>query len=148
MKKKRSGFTLIEIMLVLILIGILTGMVVPRFAGRSQKAKIAATKTDIEANIATALDMFELDNEIFPTTEQGLTALIIKPSSTPVPDNWNGPYLKKKKIPVDSWGNPYTYKCPGFHNQESYDLHSQGPDKIDGTDDDIRSWDNNLQEDE
>jgi general secretion pathway protein G len=133
----KKGFTLIELMLVVIIIGVLVAMVVPRLAGRTQQAKIAAAKADIEANISLALDLYEVDNGYYPTGEQGLGALRTKPSSAPAPDNWNGPYLKKR--PVDPWGNPYKYVSPGAHNTQDYDLSSFGPDGAE-SEDDIINW--------
>lgn len=135
---KNRGLTLIELMLVIIIIGILAGMVMPRFAGKSEQAKIAVAKADIDANIASALELYELDNGNFPTTEQGLNALRVKVSSTPMPKNWNGPYLKRE--PKDPWGNAYVYKSPGEHNSDDYDLSSKGKDGIEGTDDDVTNW--------
>lgn len=136
MFNKSKGFTLIELMLVVIIIGILVSMVVPRIAGRSKQARVAAAKADINANVATALDMYELDNGSYPSTEQGLKALTTKPDIAPIPDNWNGPYVKK--IPLDPWERPYVYKSPGVHNQD-YDLSSLGPDGIESSDD-ITNW--------
>ena len=130
------GFTLIEIMLVVIIIGALAAMVIPRFAGRSDQAKIAAARADIEAHLATALKLYELDNGNFPTTNQGLTALLTKPTSNPIPPNWNGPYIEKKA--VDPWGRPYAYAAPGDHRQD-YDLFSKGKE-INKDDDDITNW--------
>lgn len=137
-KKNKDGFTLIEIMLVVIIIGILAAMAIPRLAGRSRQARIAAAKVDIESNISTSLDMYELDNGNYPTTEQGLTALVQKPSSSPEPVNWNSPYLKK--MPKDPWGREYIYKSPGDHNKEDYDLLSAGADGTEGTEDDIKNY--------
>lgn len=137
---KRNAFTLIELMLVVIIIGILVAMVVPRIAGRSEQARRAAAQADIEANLAVALDLYELDNGNYPSTEQGLSALITAPTSTPVPENWNGPYLKKRKIPLDPWGRSYKYVCPGVHNTEDYDLFSLGPDGVEGGGDDVTNW--------
>lgn len=134
--KKRKGFTLIELMLVVIIIGVLIAMVVPRFAGRSEQARQGAARADIEANIAVALDLFELDNGRYPTTEEGLQALIAQPSGL---DNWRGPYVKKRKIPTDPWGNPYIYTSPGTHSPD-YDLASYGADGVEGGDDDITNW--------
>ena len=133
---KKSGFTLIEIMLVVIIIGALAAMVIPRFAGRSDQAKAAAAKADIEANLATALKLYELDNGGFPTTGQGLEALIVKPTINPIPSSWNGPYIEKK--PIDPWGKPYVYVSPGEHRAD-YDLYSKGknPNK---EDDDVTNW--------
>ncbi len=133
MKTKR-GFTLIELMLVVIIIGVLVSMVAPRLAGRSEEARIAAAKADINANVSVALDLFELDNGKYPATEEGLSALRTKPGSA---SNWKGPYLKKE--PVDPWGQKYTYRSPGGHNPD-YDLYSYGPDGKEGGDDDIANW--------
>jgi len=135
---RRTGFTLIELMLVVIIIGVLAAMVVPRLAGRSEQAREAAARADIEASIATALDLYELDNGQYPTTEQGLGALRAKPSSAPIPENWRGPYLKKE--PKDPWGKPYYYKFPGEHNIGGYDLASWGKDGAEGGGDDIVNW--------
>jgi general secretion pathway protein G len=132
--KKRKAFTLIELMLVVIIIGILAAMVVPRLVGRSEQARTSAAKADIEANIALGLDLFEMDNGRFPTTEEGLGALRTNPGSLP---NWKGPYLKKD--PKDPWARPYLYKSPGTHNND-YDLYSLGPGGIEGDDDDIGNW--------
>ena len=137
--KIKRGFTLIEIMLVVIILGVLVAMVAPSLFGRSEQAKVAAARADIESNLATALDLYELDNGHYPTMEQGLTALIEKPSSSPEPSNWSGPYLKRKKIPLDPWKKEYQYVGPGVHNKDEYDLLSFGPDGVE-SDDDIVNW--------
>jgi len=136
-RKKRKGFTLIELMLVIIIIGVLVSMVVPRLTGRTKQAKIAAAKADIEANLSLALDLYEVDNGNYPSTDQGLEALVTKPSSSPPADNWNGPYLKRK--PLDPWKNDYKYACPGVHNSADYDISSAGPDGVE-SDDDVKNW--------
>lgn len=137
--KTTKGFTLVEIMLVVIIIGVLAAMVIPNLSGRSQQARVAAARADIDANITAALDLYELDNGYYPTGEQGLRALIEKPNSSPVPPNWNGSYLKKKRIPVDPWGRDYVYVAPGVHNPEEFDLYSLGPDGVESADD-ITNW--------
>lgn len=128
-----QGFTLIELMLVILIIGFLVAMAVPRLTGKSQQARIATARADIDANLAVALDLFEMDNGRYPSTQEGLQALVKSPPNAP---SWKGPYLKKG-IPVDPWGRPYVYRSPGRFNPEDYDLLSYGPDGIEGGGDDI-----------
>ena len=137
MRRRVPGFTLIELMLVIIIISALAAMVVPRLAGRSEEARVAITKTDITGNISTALRLYEVDNGRYPGTEQGLQALLSKPSSPPVPNNWKGPYIEQE--PLDPWGHPYVYRYPGTHPPREYDLYSLGPDGEEGGDD-ITNW--------
>jgi general secretion pathway protein G len=135
----QKGFTLIEIMVVVIIIGVLAALVIPRFAGRTEQARITAAKTQIDSLFSAALDMYEADNGNYPSTEQGLLALRVQPTTDPAPKNWKGPYLKKD-VPLDPWGNAYIYAYPGTHNPSGYDLYSFGPDGQDGTEDDISNW--------
>jgi general secretion pathway protein G len=131
--QKKTGFTLIELMLVVIIIGALVAMVMPRFTGRGEQAKVTVARADVQANIATALKVYEVDNGGFPTSDEGLNALLSKPASA---SNWNGPYLEKK--PLDPWQREYKYKSPGQHRLD-YDLYSLGRDGIESADD-ITNW--------
>ena len=133
---KYQGFTLVEIMLVVIIIAALSAMVVPRLVGRSEQAKKQVAHSDIDANLSTGLKLYELDNGGFPSTTQGLSALRTKPSKPPVPQNWNGPYIEKD--PTDPWGRPYQYVSPGKHRPD-YDLYSMGKDEA-SEEDDINNW--------
>ena len=135
--KQRTGFTLIEILLVVIIISALAAMIVPRLTGRSEKAKENIAKADILANVPTALKLYELDNGAYPTTGQGLNALLVRPTTEPVPQNWNGPYIERKSI-LDPWEREYIYRYPSVHGMD-YDLYSLGRS---GKDDDnvIGNW--------
>ena len=130
---REKGFTLIEILLVVIIIGILVSLAAPRLAGRSEEARKQAANADINGGIALALDLYELDNGGYPAK---LEDIITKPSDA---ENWKGPYLKKG-IPNDPWGSPYVYRFPGTQNAEGYDLFSVGKDKQEGSEDDIVNW--------
>lgn len=131
--KQSQSFTLIELMLVVIIIGALVAMVMPRLTGRGEQARVQASKADIEANIATALKLYELDNGSFPSTSEGLAALLKRPGSA---NNWNGPYLEKKAI--DPWQREYKYVYPGEHRAD-YDLYSLGKDGVE-SEDDVVNW--------
>ena len=126
----RAGFTLIEILLVVVIIGILAGIALPKLSGHTRRAEIAKTRAEIE-NIGTALSQFELDLGEFP---KSLQELVTSPGS----DRWNGPYLTKG-MPMDPWKRSYVYACPGQHNPKTYDLSSLGPDGVESSDD-IVNW--------
>ncbi|MCY1210838.1 Type II secretion system protein G [compost metagenome] len=141
LRRSQSGFTLIEIMVVVVILGILAALVVPQVMNRPDQAKVTVAKGDIKA-IGAALDMYKLDNFAYPSTQQGLEALVSRPSGNPPAKNWNKDgYLKK--LPVDPWGNPYQYLSPG--SKGAYDLYSLGADGKEGGSDndaDISNWDN------
>jgi general secretion pathway protein G len=137
----RRGFTLIEIMVVVIILGLLAVLVAPRVIGKLAVAKDKAAHAQIEL-LGTALDSYRLDNGTYPSTQQGLEALWTKPATSPEARHWAGPYLKKR-VPQDPWGNSYVYRSPGETNPESYDLLSLGADGAPGGEDengDIKSW--------
>lgn len=139
MKKSNQAFTLVEILLVVIIIGVLAAMIIPNIAGRGEDARKSAAKADIVANLSAALDLYEIDNGRYPSSEQGLNALVSEPTAAPIPNRWKGPYLKRKKLPIDPWGKNYVYIYPGVHNTDSYDLSSYGPDGVESNDD-ITNW--------
>ena len=131
----RTAFTLIELLLVLVILGILAAIVVPKFAGRAQQAKIAAAKQEI-STLEGALNLYEQDNTTFPTAEQGLLALRVAPGNA---SGWHGPYLTHDVV-NDPWDHAYIYRCPGSHNPDSFDILSMGPDGQEGTADDISNY--------
>ncbi|MCY1279717.1 Type II secretion system protein G [compost metagenome] len=141
LRRSQSGFTLIEIMVVVVILGILAALVVPQVMNRPDQAKVTVAKGDIKA-IGAALDMYKLDNFAYPSTQQGLEALVSRPSGNPPAKNWSKDgYLKK--LPIDPWGNPYQYLSPG--SKGTYDLYSLGADGKEGGSDndaDLANWDN------
>ena len=137
--RRRSGFTLLELVVVIIVLGLLAGIVAPQIINRLSEAKSTTAKTQIEL-LSVALDAYRLDNGSYPTTEQGLAALRERPTRPPVPANWRGPYLRKD-VPLDPWGRPYLYRAPGQRSPGAFDLESLGRDGKaggDGEDADVR----------
>ena len=139
--QNRRGFTLIELMVVIVILGILAGLIVPRIMGRPEQAKQLKARMQIES-ISTALKLYKLDNGAYPTTEQGLQALVEAPASGNIPKNWRkGGYQEKAKVPKDPWGNEFIYLSPGVH--DDFDLIAYGADGVAGGEDknaDINSW--------
>lgn len=135
------GFSLIELMVVIVILGILAALIAPRLIGRTEDAKIVQAQVQIEG-FETALKLYRLDNGVYPSTEQGLQALIQQPETAPVPRKWRtGGYLEKSKIPQDPWGNEFIYLSPGTNGD--YDIISYGADGVQGGEDvnkDINSW--------
>ena len=131
---RQSGFTLIELMVVVVILGILAAVVVPRVMDRPEQARIAAAKNNIRA-LQSALDMYKLDNFRYPSSDQGLRALVEEPRTEPRPGNWNR-YLDN--VPRDPWGNEYLYLQPGKNGD--IDIYSSGPNGRRGDEDDIGNW--------
>lgn len=136
-RARHAGFTLIELMVVLVIIGVLAALIVPNVLDRADDARVTAARTDVN-NLMQALKLYKLDNQRFPSTEQGLQSLIVKPTTVPVPPNWK-PYLDK--LPNDPWGRPYQYLHPGVKGE--IDVMSFGADGQpggEGKNADIGSW--------
>ena len=137
----RNGFTLIELMVVIVILGILAGLIVPKIIGRPDEAKQLKAKMQIES-LETALKLYRLDNGMYPGTEQGLAALVVLPDTGNIPKKWRkGGYLDKGKLPKDPWGNEFIYLSPGANGD--YDIISYGADGVSGGEDknmDINSW--------
>lgn len=139
--RRGAGFTLIEVLVVIVVIGMLAALVAPNVFRHVGASREATARSQIEL-LGSALDTYRLDNDVYPTTQQGLDALRNQPRAEPRPRNWRGPYLRKD-VPLDPWGRPYIYRNPGTVNPTSYDLLSYGRDgREGGTDEDadITSW--------
>jgi general secretion pathway protein G len=138
-KKPNPGFTLIELMVVVAILGILAALVVPKIMSRPDEARVVAARQDI-ATLSQALKLYRLDNKRYPTTEQGLQALITRPTLSPIPDNWKGGgYIER--LPLDPWSKPYQYLNPGLHGE--IDIFSFGADGApggEGFDSDVGNW--------
>nr|WP_301308601.1 type II secretion system major pseudopilin GspG [unidentified bacterial endosymbiont] len=138
----QRGFTLMELMVVIVILGVLASLVVPNLMGNKDRADRQKAVTDIVA-LENALDMFKLDNHRYPTTEQGMEALIEAPTLSPLAENYNADgYIRR--LPADPWGNEYILVSPGEHS--AIDISSAGPDGEVGTSDDVTNWDNDKKE--
>ena len=140
-RNDNRGFTLIELMVVIVILGILAGLIVPRIMGRPDEARQLKAKVQIES-LETTLKLYKLDNGSYPSTEQGLQALIEQPTTGEIPKKWReGGYLEKGKLPKDPWGNEFIYLSPGTHGE--YDIMSYGADGVpggEGKNADINNW--------
>lgn len=146
-RQRREAFTLLELMIVLVILVLLFAMVGPRLLGSQKKADIKAARIQI-GNLESALKMYYINMRSFPSTEDGLQALIAPPSDENKARKWDGPYLDDNVLPVDPWDNPYEYVYPPEHNQRDFpDIWSLGPDGEPDTDDDITNWHESTTED-
>lgn len=140
--RRDRGFTLMEILVVLAILGLLAGLAITKLGGTYDNAKIQTAQLFVSNSVKVPLFSYKMAMGDFPSTEEGLQALI-----TPPPNNdgrWHGPYLDSSTVPLDPWHQPYHYQYPGTHNKDGYDVWSSGPDKQSGTSDDIGNWDNNA----
>ena len=142
LSKRTQAFTLLELMVVVVILGILAAFIVPRISKRPEDARVTKARIEI-SNLEQALELYYLDTGVYPSSDQGLRALIEIPNTGDVPEGWKaGGYLAKSKLPKDPWGNEYVYLSPGTNN-EDYDLYSLGKDGIEGGegyDADITNW--------
>jgi len=137
-RRRRDGFTLVEVLLVLVILVVIASLAVTAYGPMQKKAYMKAAKTQIEV-FANLLEAYRLDMNDFPATAQGLEALRSAPSDLANPDDWAGPYLGKP-VPSDPWDRPYQYAYPGKYDESMPDIWSLGPDGQDGTEDDVVSW--------
>ncbi len=139
LKSQHDGFTLLEVMVVVVILGILAALVVPKIISRPDEARIIAVKQDI-ASLQQALKLYRLDSQRYPTTEQGLQALVTRPATAPIPGNWkSGGYVER--LPRDPWGNPYQYLNPGIRGEiDIFSFGADGASGGEGNDADIGSW--------
>jgi general secretion pathway protein G len=137
-KDRRRGFTLMEVLLVLVILAVLGSLAALSYDAIRRRADLNAAKSQIGL-FKTPIQMYQMAIGSFPTTAQGLDSLRAAPGDLPNPAKWDGPYLDKE-VPLDPWDKPYQYASPGSHNPDGYDVWSSGPDGVNGTDDDIGNW--------
>jgi general secretion pathway protein G len=133
-----EGFTLLEILVVLAIIGMLVSLAVTNVGGIFSQKQQDIARMFVKQSMQAPLFAYKMQMGSFPNTAEGLQALVAAPATNA--DRWRGPYLQDSKLPTDPWGEPYQYRYPGVKNKDSYDLWSKGPDKTDGTEDDIGNW--------
>jgi general secretion pathway protein G len=134
---RATGFTLLEILVVLTIIGLLAGLGIVHVGNIHRRAEVAAARLAVENSLKTVLNTYKFSTKNFPTTAEGLRVLLARPDNSP---RWDGPYVENALNLVDPWGEPYQYEYPGRHNKEGYDLWSKGPDRQSGTADDVVNW--------
>lgn len=139
-RRARRGFTLLEVLMVIVIIGILAAFVVPALMGTQGRAQVDQTTNMIRSGFTTPLETFRMHTGRFPTTDEGLIVLLKKPDDEEIAEKWSGPYIKDEKMLKDAWGRDLIYVSPGNVNETGYDLSSAGPNGNEGDDDDIVSW--------
>lgn len=141
MKKQmiRRAFTLLEVLIVIVIIGILAAVVATNLSGTSERAQKDLTRTMIEGTLVPKLEMFKLHCQRYPTSDEGLIVLLEQPDDEEIAERWAGPYIKAKQL-KDAWGNEFIYEFPGEYNPERFDISSPGPNRVPGDEDDIGNW--------
>ena len=137
-RNSRSAFTLLEIIIALAILSMLVGLAVVNLGSTLDNASNTTAKLFVSESIKVPITSYRIAMGDYPSTAEGLQALITAPASKA--EAWHGPYLSDPKVPLDPWGEPYVYHYPGVHNPKGYDIYSKGPDKVDGTADDIGNW--------
>ena len=134
---RRRAFTLLEVLMVIVILGVLAALVAPRLIGSQDRAKVNATALQLKT-LEEQLERFKIECGRYPTESEGLNALLVKPESEDIAEKWTGKYIKE--APNDAWGKPINYRVPGQYNSDSIDLWSSGPDMTEGNEDDIKNW--------
>lgn len=135
----RRAFTLLEVLMVIVILGVLAALIIPQFRGVEVRAKTDLTKVLIKSGLASPLETFRMHVGRYPTTDEGLAALLEAPDDEEIAEKWSGPYVGDSSL-KDAWGNDLIYTSPGEYNENSYDLSSPGPNAAEGDDDDIKNW--------
>ncbi len=138
-KQARRAFTLLEVLMVIVILGLLAALVAPQFFGTGEKAKIDLTRNMIEGTLRSQLELFRTHCTRYPTSDEGLAALAVAPDDDELKDKWAGPYVKSKDL-RDAWQHEFQYESPGTHNEDGFDVVSAGPNGQFGDDDDIANW--------
>jgi general secretion pathway protein G len=137
--RRNRAFTLFEVLMVIVILGVLAALVIPQFTGTGERARMDLTKSLVETNLKTSLELFKTHTGRYPSTEEGLAVLVQRPDDEEIAAKWAGPYTEKREF-KDAWGRELIYRSPGEYNEESYDLSSPGPNGQAGDDDDITNW--------
>lgn len=137
---RRRGMSLMEVLIVIVILGVLAALVVPNFFGAQDKAMRDTALAQVRSGLNGSVELFRANCGRYPTTEEGLAALLTKPESEDIAEKWSGPYVKEGQIPLDPWGRQYNYRSPGEYNRETYDLWSSGKNGQSGDDDDVVNW--------
>lgn len=137
---RRRAFTLLEVLMVIVILGVLAALIIPQFSGTGDRARRDLTDSQIRSGLATPLETFKMHCGRYPTTEEGLAVLLKAPDDEEIAKKWAGPYVQQASALKDAWNHDLIYKSPGEYNQQSYDLSSPGKNGIEGDDDDVKNW--------